>query len=172
MDWTMVGALGEIIGAAAVVVSLLYVGRELKHSSAVARLQGIQSTNEKLFEWAMAVGTDPDMAALMLRVEAAGCGCSDFTEQEQARIAYVYHALLSLTHTIYERRTEGLITDHELDRWAAQNAGVMGSSYLCEIWPRMRPTFASDYARWLEARFNLPAPALPASRPPAGGVAT
>lgn len=157
MDWSMVGALGEIVGAAAVVISLLYVGRELKHSSAVARMQGIQASNERLFEWAMAVGSDPDLAALMVRVEEAGCREADFTPAERARITYVYHALLSLTHTIYERRAEGLITAVELDRWAAQNAGVMGSPYLCAIWPRMRPNFSSDYARWLESRFNLPA---------------
>jgi len=167
MDWNMVGALGEIVGAGAVVVSLLYVGRELKHSSAVARLQGIQATNEKLFEWAMSVAKDPALAALMVRVEGEGCALRDLSAQDQARIAYVYQALLSLTHTIYERRSEGLISDGELDRWAAQNAGVMGSPYLCEIWPRMRPNFASDYARWLEARFRLPA----AGRDGGGGPA-
>ena len=157
MDWNMVGALGEIAGAAAVVVSLLYVGRELKQSSTVARLQGIQATNEKLFEWAMAMGTDPDIANLMVRVQAVGCEAADFSTVERAQIEFIYHALLSLTHTIYERHSEGLITGDELDRWAAQNAGVMSSPYLCGIWPRMKPNFAPDYAQWLERRFNLPA---------------
>ncbi len=61
MDWTVIGAPGELVGAAAVVISLLYVGRELKHSSTVARVQGIQSTNEKLFDWALLIGSDPEL---------------------------------------------------------------------------------------------------------------
>lgn len=156
MDWNAVGALGEIVGAAAVVVSLLYVGRQVKHSSTVTRVQGIQATNEKLFEWALLVGSDPGLAELMVRVETTGCGPSDFLPAEAARVGYLYHALLSLTHTLYERRSEGLISDSELDRWVAKNEGLMGSAYLCELWPRLRPNFPPDYSAWLEERYNLP----------------
>ncbi|HKJ03418.1 MAG TPA: hypothetical protein VJ997_13215 [Longimicrobiales bacterium] len=156
MNWNAIAALGELVGAGAVVVSLLYVGRELKHSSTVARVQGIQSTNEKLFEWALLISSDADLAELMMRVEKTGCGPEDFTPREAARVAYVYHALLSLTHTLYERRSEGLISLQELDRWAAQNRGVMGTPYLCKLWPRLRPNFPEDYTAWLEGRYNLP----------------
>jgi hypothetical protein len=157
MDWNAIGAVGEIVGAAAVVVSLLYVGRQVKHSSTVARVQGIQSTNEKLFEWALLIGSDPELSDLMVRVESTGCGPNDFTPREAARVGYLYHALLSLTHTLYERRAEGLITSDELDRWAAKNRGLMGSAYLCQLWPRLRPNFPPDYGAWLEGRYNLPA---------------
>lgn len=156
MNWDAVGAVGEIVGAAAVVVSLLYVGRQVKHSSTVARVQAVQSTNEKLFEWALLVGSDAELAELMARVEATGCRVADFLPHEAARVGYLYHALLSLTHTLYERRSEGLIGDDELDRWASKNEGLMGSAYLCEAWPRLRPNFPRDYGSWLEERYNLP----------------
>ena len=157
MDWNAIAAIGELVGAAAVVVSLLYVGRELKHSSTVARVQGIQSTNEKLFDWAMVIAADPELAGLMAQVERVSCAPGDFPPRDAARIAYLYHALLSLTHTLYERRSEGLITADELDRWAAKNRGLMGAPYLCTLWPDIRPNFPDSYATWLESRYNLPA---------------
>lgn len=163
MDWTALAAIGETVGAAAVVISLLYVGRELKHSTAVARVQGIQSTDEKLFEWALLVGGDAELADLMARVEGSSCAPGDFSPREAARVAYLYHALLSLTHTLYERRSEGLITSEELDRWAAKNRGLMGAPYLCALWPRLRPNFPPDYAHWLEERYHLPRGPAPES---------
>ena len=39
MNWTMIGALGEMIGAIAVVASLLYVGRQVSHNAALTRAQ-------------------------------------------------------------------------------------------------------------------------------------
>ncbi|MDP2856752.1 MAG: hypothetical protein Q8P50_02110 [Bacillota bacterium] len=125
MDWTAIGALGELVGAAAVVISSTWAGS----SSTPARSRGPK----------------------------------DFAPREAARVGYLYHALLSLTHTLYERRAEGLITADELDRWAAKNRGLMGSSYLCEPWPRLKPNFPPDYAAWLKGRYNLP-------RDPAGGA--
>jgi len=156
MDWNALAAIGELVGAAAVVVSLLYVGRELKHSSTVARIQGIQSTNEKLFDWALVIAGDPELADLMGRVESTDCGPKDFSPRDAARVGFLYHALLNLTHTLYERRSQGLITAPELDRWAGENRGLMGAPYLCSLWPGLRPNFPEDYACWLEERFNLP----------------
>lgn len=158
MDWTVVGAVGEVIGAAAVVVSLLYLAREMRHGTQVARIAGIQSTNEKLFDWALTVSSDPELAALLARVQSSGAKPSDFSEAEQARITYLYHGLLNLTHTMFERCAEGLIGDAEIDRWAAKNRGLMGSPFLCALWPAIEPNFPDDYSRWLEARYNLPRP--------------
>ena len=39
MNWTMVGALGEMAGAIAVVASLFYVGHQVRQNNRIARAE-------------------------------------------------------------------------------------------------------------------------------------
>ena len=39
MNWDAVGAIGEIVGAAAVVITLFYLGTQIRHANALARAQ-------------------------------------------------------------------------------------------------------------------------------------
>jgi hypothetical protein len=43
MDWTMLGALGEFLGAIAVVGSLLYLAREVRQANRIARAEAYRS---------------------------------------------------------------------------------------------------------------------------------
>ena len=47
MDWTAVGAIGERLGAAAVVLSLLYLGRQIRLQSLVLNFEAIHHDVEE-----------------------------------------------------------------------------------------------------------------------------
>ena len=38
MSWEAIGAIGEIVGAAAVVLSLVYLGRQIEHQNRESRI--------------------------------------------------------------------------------------------------------------------------------------
>jgi len=37
MDWTAIGAVGEVVGAIVVIVSVAYLARQLRHANNIAR---------------------------------------------------------------------------------------------------------------------------------------
>ena len=51
MEWTVqdLGAIGEFVASIAVVISLIYVGTQLRQNSKLARIQG---TEERRGSWA------------------------------------------------------------------------------------------------------------------------
>jgi len=54
MNWEAIGAIGEIIGATAVVITLAYLAVQIRNSTRIAR----SATRQAIAEMAMAMGTD------------------------------------------------------------------------------------------------------------------
>ena len=77
LNWEAIGAVGEIVGALAVVVSLVYVALQIRQNSGVSRSVAIQ-------HWAVtsaleksAIFSDPELAELVWR------GFADFSKLDQ-----------------------------------------------------------------------------------------
>lgn len=67
MNWEAVGAIGEILGAAAVVATLAYLSIQIRQNTKVAR----SATRQAIAQSAQSLTSDviltPDMAAILLR---------------------------------------------------------------------------------------------------------
>ena len=54
MDWDAIGAIGEIAGAVAVIITLIYLARQIREASRQVRINSITSINQLINE-----GFDP-----------------------------------------------------------------------------------------------------------------
>ncbi len=72
MDWAMLGAIGELIGALAVILSLLYVGRQVQNSNTMARSAVRQELSSEANTWAMSIASQPGLAATFAKVHFGG----------------------------------------------------------------------------------------------------
>ena len=59
MNWDAIGAIGEMLGAVAVVVSLIYLAQQVRTSNRLARAEAYRSPNSDLVALAGAFNTDP-----------------------------------------------------------------------------------------------------------------
>lgn len=154
MDWTMWAALGEVVGAFAVVASLLFVGIQLRQGTRVARAEALAATQAKIADWAMAISTDEELAALAGRVQLGGAVRTDFSEPERMRLVYMHYAILNLAASFFNRVREGLFDEEEMERILGKN--LLEAEYLKSIWPLFRGEFGADFAAFLEQRYSLP----------------
>lgn len=67
MNWDAIGAIGEIVGAAAVVVSLVYLAVQIRQSSAVSKSVAIQNWASTSALEKSSVFSDPEFAALVVQ---------------------------------------------------------------------------------------------------------
>ena len=163
MNLELLSALGQIVGAAGVIVSLLYLSRQIAHSTRVSRVEGYERLSSKVTEFAMAITASADLAALISRVQIGGEGRESFDPTERIRIGYIYFALFQITASVFERYKSGLISQPDLDRWMSQNAGLWAAPYLPQVWPILRPNFSEEFAAFAESRYPLiPPPKNPA----------
>lgn len=66
MNWEAIGAVGEIIGAAAVVVTLIYLTVQIRESTRASRAVAITDATAAVQAWYQDVGSNPGSAKLFL----------------------------------------------------------------------------------------------------------
>jgi hypothetical protein len=106
--WTVVAALGEVLAAAGVIVSLLYLGRQIRLSAASDRRARYDALLQEATAWNRTVATQADLAGIVLR------GMVD-RESLDAEERFRFHAILLPLLRTYESivlyRSEGELHD-------------------------------------------------------------
>ncbi|MEO1078306.1 MAG: hypothetical protein AAFY29_02035 [Pseudomonadota bacterium] len=139
--------IAEIVGACAVVVSLMFVGFQLSRNTAEAigashhELIAILNGNDNWLQ-------DPAFADALLR---SASGRDAISESEYLQIAYWVGQRLTVCENVYQRRDDGLVDDDMWPAWAAGCADVLVSNNTARVvWEERKSWFAKDFAAWLD----------------------
>lgn len=62
MNWEALAAIAELIAAVAVVVTLVYLGREVRHNSRSVEMAALRDTTAQWNHWSNMIATSPDLA--------------------------------------------------------------------------------------------------------------
>ncbi|MEQ8694013.1 MAG: hypothetical protein RIC85_01635 [Gammaproteobacteria bacterium] len=127
MSWDAISATAEIIGAIAVVVSLVYVGRQFRYSSTFA-LENIYFQTVSNFSAA------PDNARI---VRLGNADFSSLTPDEQQHYTLLMHNLFSAIDAIYIQRQNGLMTKESSDRGLKVAHFYYSQPGFREMWDRL-----------------------------------
>jgi hypothetical protein len=132
MNWEAVGAIGEIVGAAAVVATLVYLAVQIRQSSKIASLQASQHVLEGAAELQARIAEDEDLR----RIFASGCRSYDSLEGGDRRRFYAIVGEYLMRYEVQTQMHEaGMLND---DNFAAATRGVVrllsqpGARDVCE----------------------------------------
>lgn len=154
MDWSMVGAVGEVIGAVAVVASLVYVGRQVRHNTEAARSAVLHELTSQAHSFAMSIAGNPTLAAAFARVHR-GETRDEVPEVERIQIGYTFVAYLQQIELAFVEAHVGAISLDELHTVVGPGLPLLRSPYLVSLWPVVRPGLREDFAEWMEERYEL-----------------
>ncbi len=82
MNWEAIGAIGEILGAIAVLATLVYLAAQIRQNSRFVQAATYHSTSRARNEFNFAVATTPELSALLIR---AGDKSTTLDAEEQQR---------------------------------------------------------------------------------------
>ena len=71
MNWDAIGAVGEILGALAVFVTLVYLAIQIRHAREQARVSVQQLRNSTFRDIFLAVAQNPQITAVLTKAESA-----------------------------------------------------------------------------------------------------
>ena len=104
MNWEAISAIGQLVGALAVVISVLYLARQVGSSVRETRLSSMRSTLDFLNRFSQQVAEHADLADLSNR------GFADFESLEGAdrtRFNSYMHALFRTVESVYYQYLDG-----------------------------------------------------------------
>lgn len=152
MNWTAVGAVGELLAAAAVLVTLVYLARQVRQSNRQDMLNAYRHTYDSLNDWAMSLVQSEEISAVTLRGRQSYGGLS---ETERFRFDHVHMVLLNIIEAHYYQ-VQRTAMDEAYRRWAMENLDALVRGYLDfpgvrEFWKGVQP-FYEPAIRELVAR--------------------
>src|SRR5204862_6573242 len=100
VNWEAISAIGQLVGALAVVISLLYLAREVRRSAHATRVASMHSLSDKFNRWSQQLAEQPQLSELYYR------GIHDSESLEGAELVSCTIMMLQLFR-IYEEAYYG-----------------------------------------------------------------
>lgn len=158
MNWSAVGAVAELLGAFAVVVSLIYLAAQMKASTRQARLEAARDLAVRISEISIAIGASRETGELFLR---GGGDYGSLDAVDQLRYRALLNALFRGLEQQFHLRGQGALSDEE---WTAVERVIMDFASL----PGVQQYFAERGQWYTEGFLEIVWRAAPPTARPEG----
>ena len=141
MNWDAIGAVGEIVGALAVVVSLIFVVYSINRNSAM-----MQASNDNfLFELQLArirnLLNSPGMASIYAKRNRN----EELTEEDHVRLMWDQMMEVGVWEIAFIRYRDGLFSSKQWDSWNNYFVDVFTKQFSAESWAEVRDWVPEDF---------------------------
>ena len=152
MSFIELGALGEFIGAIAVVVTLIYLAFQLRQNTEALRTSTIQSVERGISDLMSSWTASVENAAL---VQRGFTSYDELSDDEKAFIQYNLRRLLLHMDTMYWSYRRGLLPEEIWEREKSVLKFCVNSSGGREAW-RQRTGFSEPFREFVDAELIEP----------------
>jgi len=156
MSWEAMGALGEIVGAGAVVASLIYLTTQLRQTNTLARAAAYEAIGSRFSDLWMTMALDPEWAEITRRWSSDPLTAEDLeglSETEKHRMVSFFVAQHRQFESTWRQVGLGLIDTSTLLSFgndAPAFKGVIGNNQRL-LWPQIKRWMSPDYAEFVES---------------------
>jgi hypothetical protein len=134
VSWDAIGAIGEIVGAAAVVASLLYLAVQTRANAKALRASAIWDSETIFGNVNYLMGANPEWAELIGRALSPSAAMSDFSPAEQSQLQFTIRGALQYFQAQWSLWDEGLIPNELWDRRRKYVRGFIELPVVREVW--------------------------------------
>jgi len=116
VNWEAISAIGQIVGAIAVVISLIYVASEVRRNTNATHLAAMRSLNDAFNRWVQQLGQYPDLEELYRR------GLRDLESLEDTeivRFAALMQGAFRILEEVYHLQAKGHLEKSVWRGWEA-----------------------------------------------------
>ena len=157
MNWTMIGAVGEVLGAIAVVLTLLYLARQVRDSSRQEQRAQYFQLNKEAVAFADGAARDPEWADVLLR------GFQDRSALSSTEIFRFYAGLFGLFRAyeaLFLYYQEGGVHDWGAESFRSTMLDIVGMPGVQAYWDDRKHWFSSEFQTEVAGLIELAAPRM------------
>jgi len=150
MTLDQIAALAEVISSVAVVVSLIYVAKQLKQNTGMMQVSASSERVDRDYTIVDSLIANKDLADIWNRAQDH---FDELDASDQTRMLFFERRALILWHHLYNLKKKGLITeaDWEVQAWVISNIGRRQS--VRRAWEMYKEGFNSEFIRFVEQEF-------------------
>jgi hypothetical protein len=152
MNWEVLGALAELAGAAGVVLSLIYLARQVGLANRLAQAEAWRSRFAELTNLNAAFGVDPRFHHAMVKVYE-GALERDLAPDEIALVSSYTISVAAITEQLYREVRDGVLEQRALDDFVGQ--AIFGLPFYRAGWDFHRRVLGPGFVDYVEKKHNL-----------------
>src|SRR4029453_8605102 len=143
-DWSN---LAQVIGALAVVISLFYVGFQVKKNTSAVRSATAQAVHNNYADWYMNISNDAELNRIAIK------GLKDYAslgEIEKARFIETFMAFLSYSQNAFHQWREKSLSPPLWGGWELLVMNLLSSPGGKEFWKERGDVFGNEYRHYVQ----------------------
>jgi len=138
----------ELVGITAIVVSLVFVGYELRQSTAIARSDAYSNFSSQFFDLASSAALDGRMSRLISEVNR-GALPGDFQPEDQVSIRMYQAAAVRVWEGLFRSVQAGVLPEDALE--SAGSGILINNNYFRSTWASTKQLYTSDFIAYFES---------------------
>jgi len=138
----------ELVGIVAIVVSLVFVGYELRQSTAIARSDAYTSFSSRFMELASGAALDKRMSGLISQVNQ-GDVPEDFEPDERVSIRMYQAAAVRVWEGLFRSVQAGVLPEEALE--SAANGVLINNNFFRSTWVSTKRLYTDDFVAYFES---------------------
>ncbi len=142
MNWEAIGAIGELVGALAVVLTLFYLARQIRQSNSQRRRSEIIATFQQFSVPRMAIAQNEGLADLFVR---GSNSYDDLNPIEKLRFENLMSERFWVFHSIWDGVQSDAFESYFWDATAGQIVILLKQPGITTWWTKHNSQFPSDY---------------------------
>lgn len=151
MNWDMITAIVAIIGTAAIVASLLYVGRQMRKATRQRGLESYHSVLREADDFCKLIAQEQTNADIWWR---ASKGLAKLTDTERVR----YFAMLFIMFRSWEKafhyESQGELEDWSADVVTKPMVDFVMTNGVQEYWALRKRWYAENFQTWVDQQIK------------------
>jgi len=139
--------IAQVLGAVAVVVSLFYVGSQIRQNTAAVRSSTAQAVHDNYASWYISLASNGEL----MKVSVDGLrSYSTLPEVEKARVLTIMMAFLSFSQNAFYQWREGSLLPQLWVSWEALMINLVQSPGGQELWAERAYVFGDEFRSHVE----------------------
>lgn len=147
MNWEAIGAIGELIGALAVLITLVYLAAQVKQNTLALKSAAAQTVHENFAHWYSSVQNDPQL----LDISTKGMrDYSSLTETERSQFIALFMTLSSYTQNAFVKWREGSLSPELWRGWEYISMNFYSTPGGKDFWNERGYLFADIFQSYMK----------------------
>lgn len=139
--------IAEVVGAFAVVVSLIYVGVQVNDSNSAVRSAAVNDANVAVQEWYMQIGSDMQTSRLFYKALMSN---EALPNEDEFQFIMMFHGVFLAFQNSYLMSEEGTVDSELVDGLTGAILAVKDTPGLKRYWRQRRTTLHPRFVRYVD----------------------
>jgi hypothetical protein len=152
VNWELIGAVAELIGAAGVAISLVYLARQMKLANRLAKAEAWRSRFAELTTLNSAFGVNPRFHHAMVKVYR-GALEPDLEPDEVGLVSSYTISVAAITAQLFREVNDGVLDQKALNDFVGQ--GIFLLPFYRSNWALHRQILDPGFVQYVEKKHGL-----------------